>query len=390
MRYLSSVLLSFRSVIRRDFVFCWFVVLVVGFLVRNDFYGITSVVRALSLPPGTYCLLLHFFHSPTFTVAGLFLCWQTWVMQSSITCVVNGRQVMILDHTNSVKDARKMPEVRTIHQDSETASKPSYFRGHKWSCISLLVESAVKCFSLPLWAEIHPSGSKESMAVRPVIRAVEIARNFGIASYLVVDAFFAVGPVFLKALASDGLLHVVTRAKKNVVAYKAPPKKTGKRGAPCKYGKKIKRTPLFDRKIKEFKTIKTKIYGHTEKIKYLVMDLIWKPVKQTLRFFLVKSSRGCIIIMSSDLKMDVQTACLLYCRRATIETFFSVLKNLLGGMRYHFWSKYLQPVSRKPKKNETAPISSNPVMTGVTLTAIEKYMALHVIVVGIIQLLAKD
>lgn len=388
MRYLSCLLLSFRSVFKRTPVFCWFVVLVIGFLIRNDFYGITSVVRVFSLPPGTYCLLLHFFHSSSFTVANLFLCWQTWVMQSKIRCIVNGRHVMILDHTNSVKDARKMPEVRTIHQDSETASKPSFFRGHKWACISLLAKSAIKCFSLPLWAEIHPSDSKESMAIRPVSKAVELARHFSIASYLVVDAFFAVGPVFLKAYESKGQLHIVTRAKKNIVAFTAPPEKTGKRGAPRKYGKKIKLTRLFERNIKNFRTIKTNIYDRTETIKYLVMDLIWKPVKRTLRFFLVKSSRGRIIIMSSDLEMNVQTACLLYCRRATIETFFNVLKNLLGGMRYHFWSKYLQSISRKPKKNETAPVSSNPVKTGVTLAAIEKYMALHVIVVGIIQLLA--
>jgi hypothetical protein len=226
------------------------------------------------------------------------------------------------------------------------------------------------------------------MAVRPIAKAIEIARHFGIASYLVLDAFFAVGPVFRKARESEGLVHIVTRAKKNIVAHKAPPEKTGKRGAPRKYGKKIKLTPLFDHKIKKFKTTEAKVYDRTEKINYLVMDLIWKPALQTLRFFLVKSSRGCIIIMSSDLAMDVQTACLLYCRRATIETFFSVLKNLLGGMRYHFWSKYLQPISRKPRKNETVQVSSNPEKTAVTLTAIEKYMALHVIAVGIIQLLA--
>jgi len=31
-----------------------------------------------------------------------------------------------------------MPGVTTLHQDSETSSKPSFFRGHHWGCLSLL------------------------------------------------------------------------------------------------------------------------------------------------------------------------------------------------------------------------------------------------------------
>ena len=49
-----------------------------------------------------------------------------------------------------------------MHQDSETASKPSFFRGHQWGCLSLLVGAAHKYFAAPLWAEIHRESLPES------------------------------------------------------------------------------------------------------------------------------------------------------------------------------------------------------------------------------------
>jgi hypothetical protein len=252
-----------------------------------------------------------------------------------------------------------------------------------------LVQTATKCLSLPVWAEIHPPGSEDSQAVRPVSKALEIIRHFNILAYLVIDAFFAVGPVFLKARESDGQMHVVTRAKSNFVGYVPPPSpRKKKRGRPRKYGKKIWLQDVFKDKPKSFKKTKALIYGRCETIQYLVMDLVWKPVKDVLRFFWVQSSRGNIIIMTSDFSMRVQDACFLYCRRATIETFFDVLKNLLGGMRYHFWSRYLEPVSRRPKKNEKEPVSSKPDKTRETLSAIQKFLAIQVIIVGIIQLLS--
>ena len=68
-----------------------------------------------------------------------------------------------------------------------------------------------------------------------------------------------------------------------------------------------------------------------------------------------------MILISSDLKLDAITAVDLYSRRVTIETMFDTLKNTLGGMAYHFWSQYLSPASRRPRKkarNETC--SSHP------------------------------
>ena len=179
---------------------------------------------------------------------------------------------------------------------------------------------------------------------------------------------------------------------KNVVAYCQPkqPKKN-KRGRKRKYGKKLKLMSLFDSNSKTFvfQTGRACIYKRTETIRYLCLDLLWKPTKGVVRFVLVESSRGSIIIMTSDLNLDPIKAVELYCRRVTIETMFDTLKNTLGGLAYHFWSQYLSPASRKPKKNEDNKQSSvNPKSTENTFCAIEKFVNVQLLVLGMLQLIA--
>ncbi len=68
-----------------------------------------------------------------------------------------------------------MPGMTTLHQDSETSSKPSFFRGHHWGCLSLLGQAHGTRFALPLWAGIHPDDSSDSRATRLVNIAGQIA-----------------------------------------------------------------------------------------------------------------------------------------------------------------------------------------------------------------------
>ena len=217
-------------------------------------------------------------------------------------------------------------------------------------------------------------------------------------AYLVLDAYFAVGPVFLAAAKKlngiSNFVHIRVRAKKNVVAYGKPPKKDPhKRGPAKKYGKKIKLKDIFDSKAKcyTFQTTQADVYGQIETVRYLVLDLLWKPVKGMLRFILVETSRGKMILITSDFTLDPVTAVQLYCRRVTIETMFDTLKNTLGAMAYHFWSHYLGRASRKPKKNkDRKQESTDPAKTKNTLAAIEKFVNVQLLVLGMLQLIAKQ
>jgi len=404
---LKGFLVFMKPVFSRQATYCWFVVVFVGFILRTDTFGVSSIVRALLLPPESYTCLLHFFHSTAWEVETIMAMWWQWLVKKKVAHRINDRLVLVGDHTKTPKDGRKMPAVATLHQDSETGSKPSYFRGHHWGCIGILMQACDKYFAVPLWANIQEgltllANSDDKRHLPKTVQIVEMAKRTAIAmkseAYLVLDAYFAVGPVFLAAaeqLSGVGnFVHILTRAKKNIVAYGKPPKKKkSQRGRPREYGKKLKLMTLFDSKAKcyAFQTIKADIYGQNENVRYLVLDLLWKPVKGMLRFILVETSRGRIILMTSDLKLDPITAIQLYCRRVTIETMFDTLKNTLGAMAYHFWSQYLSRASRKPKKNKgQEQISTDFEKTNNTLAAIEKFVNVQLLVLGMLQLIAKQ
>ncbi len=402
---LKRFLAHMRSAFSRQATHGWFVIVFVGFLVRTDTFGVSSIVRALMLAPESYTCLLQFFHSTAWTVEGLMAAWWEWLVVRDVAYRLGDRLVLVGDHTKTPKDGRKMPAVTTLHQDSETSAKPSFFRGHHWGCIGMLVQACDKFFAIPLWANIQEGldeitgtdEAKHPKTIRIVHMAQQAARAMGEKAYLVLDAYFAVGPVFQAAAEkrkSDGhLVHVLTRAKKNVVAYlPAPSPKKRKRGRPGKYGKKLKLMKLFDSTAKaySFQTARIMVYDRREPVRYLALNLLWKPTKGMLRFILVESSRGRMVLISSDLKLAPHAAIELYCRRVTIETLFDTLKNTLGAMAYHFWSQYLDPASRRPKKNDPTDRHSEDIdKTRNTLAAIEKFVNVQLLVLGTLQLIAK-
>lgn len=388
--YLNNFIKTMKPAFSRNKTFGWFVICFTGFIVRQDTYGVSSIIRALFIEPFYYPCLLHFFHSSAWNTQVLLEYWWQWLFKDKAVQKFNDRIVLFGDHTKIVKDGRKMPEVSTLHQDSETGSKPSFFRGHHWGCISLLIKAKEKSFSTPIFAEIHRDDLNEKLSTRIVSIAIQIVLKMKSPAILVLDAFFSVGPVFDAVAKKKDILHILTRAKKNIVAYMQPVKTINKKvGRPAKYGKKLKLMTLFETRADQFTQADTKIYDKIEKVQFLVLDLLWRPVKDELRFILLESSRGRIILITSDLNMDPLLAIKLYCNRVSIETLFNTLKNLFGGMRYHFWSMYLKKISRKPIRNsKTKTISTNPEKTKNTLIAIEKFVTIIIIVLGVLQLLA--
>jgi hypothetical protein len=401
---LTRFLMFMRPAFSRRATHVWFVIVFVGFLVRNDTLGVSSIIRALSLPPESYNCLLHFFHSTAWSIEGLMALWWSWLLQQNVAYRLQGHLVLTGDHTKTPKDGRRIPAVTTLHQDSETASKPSFFRGHHWGCIGMLVRAGEKYFSTPLLASIQEGldafadlGKERLPKTTCIVKmAQQVATAMGSSAYLVLDAYFAVGPVFATAAekvnAAGDIIHILTRAKKNVVAYLfPPPRKEHQRGPSRKYGEKLRLMELFESRADLFQTAEALVYHNSETIRYLTLNLIWKPIKGTLRFILVETSHGRIILMTSDLTLDPIAALKLYCHRVTIETLFDTLKNTMGGMAYHFWSQYLSPTSRWPrKKTLQCQNSSAPAKTQNTIAAIEKFVNVQLLVIGILQLLAKS
>jgi hypothetical protein len=406
--YLYQLLATFRHVFSRHTPWVVFCVVILGFIGTPHMQGLTSLCRFWLMDEADYHRLLHFFHSSAWCLDALVAHWSHLVLHQQVTITVQGRAVLLGDHTAVVKDARRMPGVVTLHQDSETQSKPNYYRGHYWGVVGLLVGSRSEAFCLPLDARLHqgfahldPDESsttdRDTQGVMLVQMALAFARRHDLRSILVLDAFFAIRAVFELANSCWSMalkqpyLSILTRAKKSYVAYLEPPvPTTSSRGRPRKYGDKIKLKHVFDTHQAQFLSAECQVYGHVETISYLALNLLWKPIKGPLRFIFAITSRGPIVLMCNDLTLEPLLAISLYCARVRIETMFSMLKGVLGTFAYRFWSKYVPRHSRKPKKNAALkhPKARHLPAVHQTWQACERFVMLGCIALGMLQLIA--
>lgn len=211
------------------------------------------------------------------------------------------------------------------------------------------------------------------------------------------DAYFSVGTVFL--LLKDvldareaRLVHIITRAKDNVVGYEDPPPKTGRRGAPRKYGAKVKLTKLFEAKKDAFEQISIDIYGQAKTLSFLCLDLFWKPIKEKVRFILVMDGQGCFILICSDLSLCAADIIRAYSYRFKIEVNFKVLKHLMGVFFYHFWTG-VWPKIGKLKESDLSAIeddSRSKRLIRQATNAIEGFVNFGIIATGILQIIAMN
>src|SRR6267154_4389394 len=153
--YIYQALQIFRKVFSRRATWLTFCVVVLGFLGASHIDGVSSLCRFWHLETSGYLALLHLFRSSAWSLTELLSCWWSLVLSQQQTVMVEGQAVLIGDHTMTAKDGRRMPGVVTLHQDSETQSKPNYYRGHYWGVIGLLVGSLAEAFCLPLDARLH-------------------------------------------------------------------------------------------------------------------------------------------------------------------------------------------------------------------------------------------
>lgn len=410
---LGCLLLSFRGLFAREATFRWFVVAVLGFIVRLDHHGVSSSIRWLQIRPELYESFLAFFRSTALQLDKILPHWLGLVSERHALRTRGGALVLIGDGIKVAKEAECMPGVKKLHQESENSGKASWIFGHHFGVVGMLVGTADKCFCAPVAAEIH-EGAQALRELQgkapPVIDEVEkltivtlmgtlmktVSVHLAVPCVAVLDAYFAVGPTFKIATTVRGddgqrLLHIITRAKSNVVAYGAVPAYRG-RGRPRTYGPKFVLGELFSSQAPAFETITLNVYDEAKTLSILCVDLLWKPVREKLRFVLVKDGAQTFILMSSDLTMDPGEIVQLYARRFKIEVTFKTLKHLMGGFCYHFWTSAwsnLDGGCLSLDQLNTLSQHNKRLITG-ALNAIEVFVNIALIATGLLQLLALE
>jgi hypothetical protein len=206
---------------------------------------------------------------------------------------------------------------------------------------------------------------------------------------LLADAYYASRKI-VRPLLEEGH-QLVTRVRTNTVAFRSAPRaKKRKRGRPKLYGKKVRLRDLW-KKSQTFSTAPSPVYGETNlKIRYLSVDLLWRPVGRLVRFVLVEHpTRGRLILMTTLLSLTALEAIQLYGYRFKIEVSFKQALRTLGTYAYHFWMMHMTPIRRR-SGNQYLHHKSDRYreMVRKKLAAYHRYVQLGCIAQGLLQYLS--
>jgi hypothetical protein len=328
--------------------FMWFAVCVAGLTVRTDKHGVSSIVRALGLDGCFYDNLLDTFHSSAVKLDTLTQLWVKTVLRLFTNPIIfNGRNVLVADGIKVAKQGKKMPGVKSLHQESESNSKAEYIMGHSFQAISLLCRAGKSVFAVPLTARIHEGVVYSNRSKKTLLdKMVDLLMLLELESpyYFVADAYYANQKIIKGMLAADH--HLISRVRSNAVAYELYVETNEKKkGRPKTYGHKIKLKDLMEDGT-TMTSASSPVYGEKDVcIQYCVRDLIWRSAGVLVRFVIVKHpTRGSCILMSTDTSLSALDIIEIYGLRFKIEHAFKQAVHVIGGFSYHFWMKKMKPL----------------------------------------------
>ncbi len=395
-----QLLALFRSQFTREATFIWFVVIIFGFLLRFDHYGVSSFVRWLNLPASSYPLLLNFFHSSAWSSGELMMQWIALSQERFSLVSLNDRLLVLGDGIKISKESQCQPGLKYLHSPSQNQSKPQHFIGHHFGCMAFVAEQKGEYRAILQAAQMHEgvdylheknAGSteekpRETVVSRMMTMLVVVAKARNQLMYAALDALFSTSVAFgvvFSHLNEDGVpwVHLITRAKSNYVGYTSDMR--GKK-------ERVKLADIFDN-IELFSEYPHPLHPERS-VKIYHDNLYWGTQSFFLRFVWVIDGNRKFVLMSSDFLLDPLLILKFYGLRFQIEFSFRVLKHIIGGFKYRFWSVLCRQKKRQSKqalvkvnKNREKEIVEKSILK---LNAIERFVNLAIIAQGVLSYLA--
>ena len=191
--------------------FFWAVLVLIGMTINSEFLGVTSFVRCTFLNPIYYPRIIAFFHSSSINLEFLTRLWCKnciFVLQKFLV-VINERYVFAIDGIYAPKEGRKMPGVKSLYQSSQNNSKPEYIMGHVCQMIGVIVKGLDHYFLVPLvirmFGGIKDSQGKIQNTYDVALILMSFLKELGKSAYILSDAYYAVGKMFLHVLSVNHL-----------------------------------------------------------------------------------------------------------------------------------------------------------------------------------------
>jgi hypothetical protein len=109
-----------------------------GFIIRLDHHGVSSIIRWLALKPSLYTALLEFFRASSWQLKNIQQQWLQIVLSRLPLIKIENRYLLAGDGIKICKEAEKMPAVKRLHQESDNSGKAPYIYGHHHGVIGIL------------------------------------------------------------------------------------------------------------------------------------------------------------------------------------------------------------------------------------------------------------
>jgi hypothetical protein len=135
---ISLILENFRSCFRKKAAFKWFLIVIMGFIIRLDHHGVSSIIRWLALKPSLYTAFLSFFRAPSWQLKNILQQWWQIVLCRCPLITIDNRYLIAGDGIKISKEADKMPGVKRLHQESDNSGKAPHIYGHHFGALGIL------------------------------------------------------------------------------------------------------------------------------------------------------------------------------------------------------------------------------------------------------------